>query len=798
MRKICRIVAAVVLGLAGSACSVTRQLPEGSYFLQKVRIEEDRSTPRSERITASELGKYVRQTPNKRLLGTNFYVWLYGQADPAKENGWNNWKRRVGEAPVLFDLSQTERSVRNLKVYMDSKGFFSSRAVCEVDTVSRRRRAKVTFRTFQGEPYRIDTVVCDFRDSVVGRLVLPDTVGTLLHRGDVFDVSVLDDERERITAYLRDRGYYNFSVNQIVFRADTLAGDRRVKLRMVVRRNLAGYDEQGRARVDDNTVYRIDRINVFPGFDPTAIRHDTTLLRRLDTLSYRGLNIIYDGRPNVRPSVLRQTIPLDPDCIYNASQVSRTYPELMALGYFKSAKISFEEHAPALPEAASAGLHADSLAAPAAREGSLTCNILCTPTLRQSFKVDLEGSTTSSFYGLKATVGYQNRNIFRGAEAFDISFTTGYEFMKAPDAKKKRATEFGVTTSLTFPRFLLPWRAGRFESVNQPRTKVELSINFQDRPYYRRTLSSAGITYLWSNNRYSSFSLRPIDINVVDVTDLDVSFLMVDNPDSEGEELTPNRYLLESFNTQFIGGLSFGYSYNNQSKNLGGNATSIRFNLETAGNLIDGVEHLFFSPSRAEGHYTIFGIPYAQYFRTDLSVSRKIMLGETTALVGHLYGGVAMAYGNSSSVPFDRQFYCGGSNGMRGWAPRTLGQGSVLDPHSSFPVQTGDVKLEANLELRFPIWGIVHGATFFDLGNVWYIRQNPTEYADAAVFRFDRFYNQLGFNTGLGLRFDIKFAVLRLDWGIQLHNPNNPAGERWIHNFKWKNTALNFGVGYPF
>ena len=173
------------------------------------------------------------------------------------------------------------------------------------------------------------------------------------------------------------------------------------------------------------------------------------------------------------------------------------------------------------------------------------------------------------------------------------------------------------------------------------------------------------------------------------------------------------------------------------------------------------------------------------------------MLGGVTALVGHIYGGVAMAYGNSSSVPFDRQFYCGGSNGMRGWTPRTLGQGSVPDPHDAFPIQTGDVKLEANLELRFPIWGIVHGATFFDVGNVWYIKRSP-DYSDDAVFFFDNFYKQLGFNTGFGLRFDIKFFVLRLDWGIQLHNPNNPAGERWIHNFKWKNTALNFGVGYPF
>ena len=792
MRGSCRILLAVLSGLVCSACSVTRQIPEGQYLLRKVKIEDDRTVPRRDRILASELEKYVRQTPNKRFLGTNFYVWLYEQANPAKENRWNEWKRKIGEAPVLLDQSLTQKSAENLKVYMDSKGFFHSQVSYRVDTVSRRRRAKVVYRTHQGAPYRIDSISYEFRDKFLEQLILPDTSRSLLRRGAIYDVTVLDAERERITEYLRDRGYYNFSVNNIMYLADTLGGNREVDLRVVVKQYLAGYDERGQALMDNNMVYRIDRINIFPDYDPTDLRNDTTCFSRLDTLHYRGLNIIYEKRPNLRPRVLRQTVPLYPNYIYNASQVNRTYGELMSLGYFKSTRIAFEEQ-PRREDTTSyvsfIGATADSTQMLYTREGYLTCNILCTPTLRQSVKVDLEGSTTSSFYGLKATVGYQNRNIFRGAESFDISFAAGYEFMKAPDARTKRATEFGVTTGLTFPRFLAPWHMRRFRNVNQPRTKIEVSVNFQDRPYYARTLSSAGFTYLWTNNRYSSFSLRPIDINVIDMTrPVDPEFL--------GN--TQNKYLINSFQTQFIGGLSFGYSYNNQRKNFGGNATTIRFNAETAGNLIDAVEHAFYHPAAGKEYYTIFGIRYSQYFRADLSISRKVMLGEVAALVGHLYGGVAMAYGNSESVPFDRQFYCGGSNGMRGWTPRTLGQGSVADPHNAYPVQTGDVKLEANLELRFPIWGIVHGATFFDLGNIWYIRQHPTEYSDDAVFHFDRFYKQLGFNTGLGLRFDIKFAVLRLDWGIQLHNPNNPAGERWIHNFKWKNTALNFGVGYPF
>ena len=434
MRGSCRILAAALLGLLCSACSVTRHIPEGQYFLQKVKIEDDRSTPRKERITASDMEKYVRQTPNKRFLGTNFYVWLYEQADPAKDNRWNNWKRKIGQAPVTLDMGLTQKSAENLKVYMDSKGFFSSQATYEVDTVSRRKRATVTFRTRQGEPYRIDSVSYEFQDNFLEQIVLPDTVNTLLHTGDIYDVSVLDAERERIAAYLKERGYYNFSVNNISYAARMFEKERLIDLRLIVKQYLTGYDERGLPVMDNNMVYRIDRINIFPDYDPTVARTDTTLLSRLDTVYYRGLNIIYEKRPNLRPPVLRQAVPLYPNYVYNSSQVNRAYSDLMALGYFKSAKIAFEEQ----PRSADVtdivsfiGASADSTQTLYTREGYLTCNILCTPTLKQSVKVDLEGSTTSSFYGLKATVGYQNRNIFRGAESFDLSFTAGYEFMKA-------------------------------------------------------------------------------------------------------------------------------------------------------------------------------------------------------------------------------------------------------------------------------------------------------------------------------------------------------------------------------
>jgi len=788
----------LTLCLLWQGCSVTRRIPDGQYFLQKVSIEDDRSVPKKERITAAQLEKYVRQSPNKRFLGTNLYVWIYNSANTDKDNWWNGLKRRIGKAPVLYDGALTEKSAENLKIYMDSRGYYSSESSFWVDTLRRPKRAFVTYRVKQGEPYRIDRVRYDFRDRFLAQIIEPDTLSSLVRAGDILDIQVLDDERKRITEYLRRRGYYDFSVGNIEYLVDTLGGGRRAAVTMVVKQTVTGYDERGEAVMDNNTVYRIGEINVFPNFDPTVAVNDADYLNRLDTTWYRGLNIICPGRLNVRKRVLRAMIPIYPNNVYNVDQVSRTYQDIMSMGYFKSARISFVEQ----PQSTEIedyvtyiGDGADSTQTLRTREGYLKCDILCTPALRQGFKIELEGSTTSSFYGLSATVGYQHRNIFRGAEAFDAAVSVGYEYMKTPKAQKRHATELGLTAGLSFPRLLLPIRAVRFRSVNQARTRLQLSMTFQNRPYYNRTLVGAMWTYSWANDRYSTFSISPANINVIDMKNLDRQFA----------ESIENPYLLESFRSQLVAGISGSYTYNNQRRNLGGDASLVRFNWETAGNLIHGLEKLFSKPVAGEEYYSIFGLRYAQYFRVDLSLSHKLMLGEKTALAARIYGGVGMSYGNGNTIPYDRLFYAGGSNSMRGWTPRTLGPGSQLAPEYQagydrsryhYPQQVGNIKLEANLEFRFPIWGIFHGATFLDAGNVWYMKANDSD--PEGVFHADSFYRQLGFNTGLGIRLDIKFAVLRLDWGIQLHNPNRPAGERWIHDFRWKNTALNFGVGYPF
>ena len=787
-----RVILVVALSILCSACSVTRKLSEGEYFLQRVEIKTDKSVARKERITETELEQYIRQSPNKRFLGTNFYVWAYNLANPEKDNWWNNLKRKVGEQPALLDMSLTEKSAQNLKTYMNSRGYYASQVNFEVDTTRRPKRAIVTYSTKQGLPYKITGISYDFRDKNLGPIIESDSANTLIKVGNIFDITSLDRERERIALYLNDRGYYNFSVNNIEYRVDTLKGNRTVNIRMIVKRNITGYDERGQAIMDDGRIYRITEINVMPDYDP-AIERAEQNRRMLDTTYYRGLNIVSAGSPNVRPAILHEAIALSPNTTYNSTLVDRTYNDIMSLGYFKSARIAFEELPRSQNDSLLVNYAGDGRTSYSPkkfediREGYLRCYIFCSPTLKQGFNVEVEGSTTSSFYGLSATVGYQNRNLFKGVETLNTSVTFGYEYMKAPNTVKRKANEIGVASGLAFPRFILPFELST-RNINMPRTNIELSFNYQDRPYYRRDLTRVAWSYSWRsrNGRYS-YMFRPLDLNWINVGYMNEEFF----------NSLHNEYLRQSYKTQAIVGLSASYTYNNQNKNVGGNATLLRANFESAGNVLNLFERLL-SKKTEGGYYNILGVRYSQYMRGDVSLSRKIMLGEKTAVAGRIFAGCGVPYGNSKALPFDRLFYVGGSNSMRGWAPRTLGPGNTPAEESAFPVQMGDMRLEANAELRFPIWGMFHGATFVDVGNVWYLGRDKTQVPADGIFHIDKFYKQLGMNTGLGLRIDIQFVILRLDWGIQIHNPNRPVGERWINNFRWKNTALNFGVGYPF
>ena len=450
-RRVLHITLCVTALLMFAACNVTRQLPKGSYLLQKVKIEDDKSTARRERITADEVEKYIRQTPNEHFLGTNFYVWVYNMANPDKDNWWNNLKRRIGEEPVLFDQYETEKSADNLKVYLDSRGYFASEVGYKVDTTSAKRRAKVSYSLRQNSPYIISTISYIFRDRFLEPILLPDTVNRLIHSGDIFNIATLEAERERIATMLKDRGYYGFNVNNIEYIADTLQQKERVALTMIIKQKLTGYNSKGVAQYDNNAVYRLRNVSINPNYNATTKKRVAGVPS--DTVVYRGLQVLFSGkRPNVRPKVLRPIVSLYPNAIYNNALVQRTYNNLMQASYFKSGRIIFKE----VPDSVIDTHHltyvgGDSITPNYTRERYLDCEILCTPALKQGIKAELEASATSSFYGVKANLGYQNRNIFRGADMLELGGTIGYEYMTARDTRRRSALEFGLSAGLSFP-----------------------------------------------------------------------------------------------------------------------------------------------------------------------------------------------------------------------------------------------------------------------------------------------------------------------------------------------------------
>ena len=795
MKVLLRYVMCVVVAVVAVACSVTRSLPEGEYLLHEVKIEADKSTPRDKRITHDKdgLDTYVRQSPNKRIFGLDFYIWVYENANPDKDNWWNNLMRKIGEEPVLLDSLLTEKSVMNLQTYLQTKGYFDSEVTYSVDTTRRKRRANVTYTITQGEPTVIDALSYDFRDRSLEGVILADSSASILKRGMPLDIARLDEERNRIATMLNNRGYFDFTVNNISYEVDTIGLGYDAKVTMVVNPTTVGINERGEQITEDNSIYALRNINVYPTYDPML--RSTMGFREgavIDTTQYYGLNIISDKSftPRLRNAVLRRTISLYPNYVYNARQITHTNKELMSLGFFRNSKISFER----VPEESSTvtfvGSGRTSGQIVDAKQRYLDCNIYATPALKQAMKVEVEASSTSTFFGLGATVGYSNTNIFRGAETFDIAARFGFEYMYAKHIERRNAQELGITVGLSFPRFLVPFRTAPNLKIAEPCSRVELAFDYQDRPYYCRNILTTRWAYSWRYGRRSTFVIRPIDINWIDVKSVDPSFLAdIDN-----------KYLRTSFESQINAGLSASWTYNTQRANLGRHATLIRANVETSGNLIHGLSTAFSTPVAGEKYYEILGIRYSQFVRAEISASHKIDLGYNMALAGRLFGGVGVTYGNSagSSIPFDRMFYCGGANSMRGWVPRTLGPGGSSAHHdTAYPAQVGDVRLEANLEFRFPIWWIFNGALFFDAGNVWYLRGNESKNKEE-VFYFDNFYKQLGFNTGLGLRIDVTFVVIRLDLGVQLHNPGWPEGDRWIRKLKWSNMALNFGVGYPF
>lgn len=762
--------AIILIAVGLFSCRPARHIAEDRYLLDRYRIEHD-----NKGIEREELRTYVRQKPNKRILGIRFHLWLHNLANPGREGWPHNWLRRIGEEPVVYDPFTTRRSSTQIQQYLRNKGYYNA----EVDDTIRfrKKRARVKYVVDAREPYYIASLNYNFEDSGLVELVLADTVNSLIRPGNIFDVDILQNERIRLESHLRNQGYFHFSREHVYFNADTTLGNRNVELTL----GISLYRERegdGVFVLRPHQRFRIGNVYIVPQYNPReAIDRQEEYYRDLDTLIFRDMYYLFRDEMPVAPRIIAQSNFILPGEVYSQENVDLTYRHLFALRQYRLVNIRFTE---------SPGNSIDTLSTP-----ELDAWLQLTPFSIQSYTIEMEGTNSSGDFGFGGNLNYQHRNFFGGAEIFDLKVKGSVEALNEYYTGSFRNTyEYGVEAGLQIPRFLLPVRSISFVRRYNPRTNLSLAYNYQLRPDYTRTIANAGFRYIWSGSEYTTHMVSPVELNLVRLPFFTPLF----------DSIIHHYNLEASFRDHLVSETNYSFIFNNQDIRKIDDFVYFRFNIETAGNILAAISHQAKRPKK-DGHYHFFGTEFAQYFKTDIDLRYYRMLYGDNSLVYRFFAGAGLPYGNSTALPFEKKYFSGGANSIRAWQVRSLGPGSFNEPTDrSYPNKTADIKLEANIEYRFKLFWLLEGAMFLDAGNIWAIDDNDKR--EGALFRLDSFYNDIAVGTGLGLRFDFSFFIFRLDMGLKLRDPAEPSDEKWIlrnRNLNFANdVTLNIGIGYPF
>ncbi len=763
------------------SCSTTRHVPDGSMLLDDVRIVVDDTTD----VESADLTNYLRQTPNHKVLGfAKLQLATYNLSGRDSSKWYNRWLRRLGQAPVIYDADLTDASRRQLRQALVNMGYMG--ADVEVDTIARpdKKKISVNYRVHPGQAHRITSIAYDIPDTTVARLVLRDSVMFTLSPGDHLDRNALEEERTLITARLRNAGYYAFSKEYINFIADTAENSLDVGLTMVIRPpKQASGTQTATDTATTHSRYEINRVIFVTG--ATSMGNPLqSIPANADTVTYRNISVIYGSSDHyILPSALEEKCFIQPGKRYSAWAVDRTYEALAQLGIIKSINIEM------VPVPELDGVK------------RLDAYIFLSRNKKQGVTLELEGTNSEGDFGFGVGLAYQHRNLAHRSNLLSAKLRVNYESLSGnlSNLINDRYTEYAGEVGITFPKFLFPFVSRSFKLRSKATTEFALSFNYQERPEYTRIIAGAAWKYKWNtrDNRERR-TLDLVDINYVYLPESTIDFI---------NQIAPSNPLLRySYEDHFI--MRTGYTYYRTNKRIAGtqlrryslqrSVYSLRASVETAGNLLYAVSSLS-KMKRHNGVYTLFGIQYSQYAKAEFDYSYTRNLNTRHSLSFHAGVGLGVPYGNSRVLPFEKRFYAGGANGVRGWGVRTLGPGSFDSKNSvtDFINQCGDIRLDLSAEYRAKLFWVFEGAMFVDAGNIWTIHNYENQ--PGGMFRFDTFWKQIAVAYGVGLRMDFSYFLLRFDLGVKAHNPANNQ-ERWpIIHPRWKrDTSFHFSVGYPF
>jgi len=740
-------------------------------MLNKVEIQVD-----NEHIPKEELKAHIRQQGNLRIFGfMKFYLGLYNLSSRKRDN---DWLKRIGQAPVIYEKYLSQRSVDQMNVYLRNKGYYN--AVIQDSLIFNPRKPKVDqlYRVFTGKPYTIRNFELDITDPEVRNLIQNDSVHQKIRVNRVFDVDVLNAERNRITRLLKNHGYYQFNEDYINFVADSSLSNKQVDLILRI--------EDAKPESSTSEPHKRFRINkYFVNSDFISPHTQSTTSIPSDTVTEGNYSFLYKGKPNYKPRLFKDLNRIQDSAFFCLENVEKTYRALNRLRQFKVININFTE--------------SDSVTD--GEEGLLDCIFQLSPLPRQGISVDVEGTNSSGNFGVAGNLNIQHRNIFRGAEVLDFQIKGAMERQQKVGGSSSlnfNTQEFGLETGITFPKFLSPIKiTGKF-GFQVPQTKLSIGYNYQHRPDYTRTITNLRFGYHWKSSEHITQSLNLFDFNYVNLSELNEDFI----------NSLEDYYIKSSFTDHLISATNYGWVFNNQNLKRTGDYRYIKINLESAGNLLelysllmnkDKTLALDTTTNDQVRYYEILQTRFAQYIKTDFEYRYSHNIDEYSSIVGRAFAGIGIPYGNSHVLPFEKKYFTGGANGIRAWQVRTLGPGSYAAPSGSYPNQLSDIKLEANLEYRFRLLLMTEGAFFFDAGNIWAINSKDTR--EGAVFKINNFYNQIAVGTGLGLRFNFRYFLFRLDLGMKLRDPSLEKGRRWIpwnYRIDADTFNLSFAIGYPF
>lgn len=741
-----------------TSCSVKKYIPQDELLFTGYDLDikmDSLAEIKDLEALKSQLNQVLSPQPNSTFLGMRrglYYHYRVTQDSAGFIARYLN--KKIGEKPVYLSEVAQETTEDLLRNRLENRGFFFTKTTSKILKLPELKEASASYTVTLRKPYRMETYSIE-GDSIPFYDVLQKQIdNSPIKLGSRFDLSALKLERERIDRNLKMKGYYNFNSGFLIFQADTNQyKNRRFDLFLKLKKEVP---------LKATKPYEVKKVNIYP-YNVTSI--DST---KVDSVTYAGKNF-FQSQTFFKPDRLDPFVLIEPGDLYNPEISKSTSRRLGSLGAYKFVNIEFKELD---------GKVSDSL-------NYLEANIFLSPLNKRALRAEIQAVTKSNdFTGPTLGFTFTNRNLFKGGELLNLKASAGYEVQIASnDDAGLTSTEFELGADLIFPRVLFPIKVDSdYFKYEIPKTKMSLSTNLLNRSELYSLLTFSGsFGYLWQANKFVTHEFNPLSVNYVNLLNTSTEFESI---------LDDNPFLQSSFEQEFISGLNYSFTYNGLATENESELFYINSTVDIAGNSVS-----LLSRENESGKNEFLGLEYAQYAKADIDFRYHYILGKESRIATRFFAGFGHPYGNSDVLPFSKQYFSGGAYSVRAFRTRSLGPGTY-SPESeddrSFFDQSGNVRLEANLEYRFPIFSYLKGAVFIDAGNVWNTSPNGLEGG-----RFtSNFINELGIGAGIGTRIDVQGFVIRFDLAAPWHDPSLPLGQRW--EFDVENPIFNFAIGYPF